>query len=51
VMPEVHPQLSQTPGRIRHTGKPRSAANTDVYREELGLSEEELRRLEDDGVI
>jgi formyl-CoA transferase len=51
VMPEVHPHLSETPGAIRHTGRPRGAANADVFQGELGLSEEELRGLEDDGVI
>jgi crotonobetainyl-CoA:carnitine CoA-transferase CaiB-like acyl-CoA transferase len=51
VLPEVQPHLSETPGRIRHAGRGLGAANTDVYQEELGLSEEELRRLKDDGVI
>lgn len=51
VMPEVHPHLSETPGRIRHTGRPLSAANAEVYQGELGLTEEELRRLESDGVV
>ncbi|MGH2723076.1 MAG: CaiB/BaiF CoA transferase family protein [Actinomycetota bacterium] len=51
VMPDVQPRLSGTPGRIRHAGLPMGTANDDVYGTELGLSEEELARLRDAGVI
>ena len=45
------PRLSETPGRIRHAGLPRAAANEEIYKKELGLTDEELQRLEDEGVI
>jgi len=46
-----HPLLSDTPGRIAHPGLPAGAANDDVYRQELGLTEEELDDLRAGGVI
>jgi crotonobetainyl-CoA:carnitine CoA-transferase CaiB-like acyl-CoA transferase len=51
LLPDAQPRLSETPGRIRHAGLPLAAANEAVYRGELGLPEEELRALRDDGVI
>ena len=48
---DPQPRLSRTPGRIRHAGLPRGAANEEIYRQELGLTEEELRQLEEDGTI
>lgn len=51
VLADVQPRLSETPGAIRHAGLPRGTANADVYARELGLSEEELRALADEGVI
>jgi crotonobetainyl-CoA:carnitine CoA-transferase CaiB-like acyl-CoA transferase len=51
LLPDVQPRLSATPGRIRHAGRPKGAANDEVYREELGLSDEELEGLAGDGVI
>ncbi|MEX0832749.1 MAG: CoA transferase [Actinomycetota bacterium] len=52
-LPFVKPQptLSETPGRIRHAGLPRAAANEEIYIKELGLTEEELDRLREEGVI
>ncbi len=46
-----HPLFSDTPGRIAHPGLPAGAANDDVYRQELGLTEEELDDLRAGGVI
>ncbi len=50
-LPDAQPRLSETPGRIRHAGLPKGAANRDVFHGELGIDAEELRRLTDDGVI
>ncbi|HJP65761.1 MAG TPA: CoA transferase [Actinomycetota bacterium] len=47
---EVHPKLSQTPGRIRHAGRPMGSANAEVYGE-VGLSEDELATLGREGVV
>lgn len=49
-MPAPQPRLSESPGRIRHAGLPRGAANREVFGE-LGLTEDELTRLEDEGII
>ena len=51
VLPDVQPRLSATPGRIRHPGLPLGAANDEVFGEDLGLSEDERKRLREDGVI
>lgn len=50
-MPNVLYRMSQTPGRIGWTGRPRGADNDTVYRERLGLTEDELTALRDNGVI
>ena len=51
ILPDVQPRLSETPGRHRHAGLPLGAANREVLAGELGLSEEELERLRDEGVV
>jgi len=51
ILPEVQPRLSETPGRHRHAGLALGAANREVLVGELGLSEEELERLRDEGVV
>lgn len=48
---DPQPRFSETPGRIRHAGLPRGAANIEILKEELGLSDEVLKRLEDEGAI
>jgi crotonobetainyl-CoA:carnitine CoA-transferase CaiB-like acyl-CoA transferase len=48
---DPQPRLSHTPGRIKHAGLPRAAANEEIYVGELGLTQEDLQRLEDDGAI
>jgi len=50
-MADVQPRLSATPGRIRHAGRAKGAANQEVLVGELGLSAEELIALSDEGVV
>jgi crotonobetainyl-CoA:carnitine CoA-transferase CaiB-like acyl-CoA transferase len=50
-MPDVLPKLSETPGRIRFAGLPMGVHNDEIYRDRLGLTEEEVRALKADGVI
>lgn len=50
-MPSPVPKLSQTPGRIRWTGKHPGADNDFVLRDLLRLDDEELARLASAGVI
>ncbi|HET9273533.1 MAG TPA: CoA transferase, partial [Methyloceanibacter sp.] len=50
-MPDVLPKLSETPGKIRHAGLPMGAHNDEVYRDRLGLSDDEMRSLKAEGVI
>jgi formyl-CoA transferase len=50
-MPDVLPKLSDTPGRIRFAGLPMGVHNREVYRDQLGLSDDELAALKADGVI
>jgi crotonobetainyl-CoA:carnitine CoA-transferase CaiB-like acyl-CoA transferase len=51
VLPDVQPRLSETPGRMRHAGRPLGSANREVLVDELGVSNEELARLRDEGVV
>lgn len=48
---DPQPRFSHTPGRIRHAGLPRGAANEAIYKDELGYTDEELHQLEEDGAI
>lgn len=50
-MTGAFPVLSETPAEIRHAGPRKGQHNDEIYREELGLSEEEVAALRDDGVI
>jgi crotonobetainyl-CoA:carnitine CoA-transferase CaiB-like acyl-CoA transferase len=50
-VPGVVPRLSATPGEIRFLGEALGAQNTDVFRDLLGLTEDEIARLRDQGVI
>jgi crotonobetainyl-CoA:carnitine CoA-transferase CaiB-like acyl-CoA transferase len=50
-MQNVVPRLSATPGRVSHAGLERGASNREIYVDRLGLSEEELRALEDERVV
>ncbi|MDE0120382.1 MAG: CoA transferase [bacterium] len=44
-------RMSETPGKVRWSGRPRGADNRRIYCEELGVSEEELADLEKKGVV
>lgn len=50
-MQNVIPKLSETPGRVRHPGAELGEHNREVYIGELGLTEEELAELKEQGVI
>lgn len=50
-MQNVMFRLSDTPGAIRHAGRPIGADNEKIYSGELNLSPEELKRLRDEGTI
>jgi crotonobetainyl-CoA:carnitine CoA-transferase CaiB-like acyl-CoA transferase len=45
------PRLSETPGVIRWPGPALGAHNREVYAGELGLSDQEIARLQADGII
>ena len=47
----VVPKLSETPGKITHLGAELGAHNRDIYMDRLGLSEEDLTALREEGVI
>jgi crotonobetainyl-CoA:carnitine CoA-transferase CaiB-like acyl-CoA transferase len=51
VMQNVAPKLSATPGRIEWPGPPMGAFNHEVYQELLGLSDDDIRGLRQEGVI
>ncbi len=51
VVPAVLPRMSATPGRIESLGPPLGNANDEIYRGLLGLSEGEIARLAEAGVI
>jgi crotonobetainyl-CoA:carnitine CoA-transferase CaiB-like acyl-CoA transferase len=50
-IPALVPRLSETPGRTDWAGPEVGAFNDEIYRELLGLSEEEMARLSEQGVI
>jgi crotonobetainyl-CoA:carnitine CoA-transferase CaiB-like acyl-CoA transferase len=50
-VPNLVPRLSDTPGEVRWLGQPLGSHNDDVYRGMLGLTEAEMARLRDGGVI
>ena len=50
-MPDVQPKLSETPGRIRYAGLPMGVHNKEIYKERVGLTEAEMKKLQDEGVI
>ncbi|GMQ75376.1 MAG: CoA transferase [Gammaproteobacteria bacterium] len=47
----VVPKLSETPGKIKHLGPDLGAHNREIYMDRLGLSEEEIAALREEGVI
>ena len=44
-------RMSQTPGNIRHTGRPRYADTEAVLGGELGLSDDQLAELRKRGIV
>ena len=50
-VPGVVPKLSRTPGSIRQAARWNVGADTDAVLEELGVDEEERKRLADEGII
>ncbi len=50
-MQNVIPRLSETPGRIDHPGPELGEHNREIYMGELGLSEDDLAALEEEGII
>jgi crotonobetainyl-CoA:carnitine CoA-transferase CaiB-like acyl-CoA transferase len=51
VIPNVVPRLSQTPGQFNWLGPDLGEHNDEIYRERLGMKEDELQRLCEAGVI
>jgi crotonobetainyl-CoA:carnitine CoA-transferase CaiB-like acyl-CoA transferase len=50
-MQGVVPKFSGTPGEVRHSGRALGADNEEVFKELLGLTDEELAELHEQGVI
>jgi succinyl-CoA---D-citramalate CoA-transferase len=50
-MQNVVPRLSETPGRVRWTGPKLGQDNHEVFRDALGMSEEELDGLRERGIV
>jgi crotonobetainyl-CoA:carnitine CoA-transferase CaiB-like acyl-CoA transferase len=51
VMQNVFPKLSATPGKVNWPGQPMGAHNHEIYNELLGLSDDDIRGLAQEGVI
>jgi crotonobetainyl-CoA:carnitine CoA-transferase CaiB-like acyl-CoA transferase len=47
----VFPRMSDTPGRVRHAGRPLGADNENVFGAGLGRTAEQLAALRDAGAI
>jgi len=50
-MQNAVPCFSETPGSVRHSGRPIGADNRAIYINELGLTEDELTQLQAEGII
>ena len=50
-MQDVVPRLTETPGSVRWTGPKLGQHNDEVFKEALGLSEEDLRGLRERGIV
>jgi crotonobetainyl-CoA:carnitine CoA-transferase CaiB-like acyl-CoA transferase len=50
-VPDVVPRLSATPGEIRWLGEGIGAQNEEIFRDLLGLKDNDLRQMRDEGVI
>jgi crotonobetainyl-CoA:carnitine CoA-transferase CaiB-like acyl-CoA transferase len=50
-MPNVVPRLSDTPGKVEWLGPPMGAHTDELYKGLLGLTDTEMAKLRDKGVI
>jgi succinyl-CoA--D-citramalate CoA-transferase len=50
-MQNVTPRFSETPGRVRHSGRAIGADNRDIFLNELGLSDDEFQALQAERII
>ncbi len=50
-MPGIIPKFSKTPGKIKWAGAKLGQHNKEIYKEKLGLNEEELKKLTEKGII
>jgi formyl-CoA transferase len=50
-MESVFPKMSATPGSVRHGGKDMGADNDEIFREQLGISKEQLAALSEAGIV
>jgi crotonobetainyl-CoA:carnitine CoA-transferase CaiB-like acyl-CoA transferase len=51
-MQNTFPRMSGTPGKINFTGPTEMGAhNQEIYVERLGISEDEIKRLTEEGII
>ena len=50
-MQAAMPRFSRTPGMVKHAGRAMGTSNQAIYREQLGLGDDELERLQSGGVI
>ena len=50
-IPNVVPRLSDTPGGVDWLGPPLGSCNEEIFQHRLGLTEAEMRRLGEAGVI
>lgn len=51
VVPNVLPRLSETPGELKWLGADMGQHNDEIYRGRLGMSDEEIERLRQQGII
>ena len=51
VMQNVFPKLTATPGKVNFAGQPIGASNDEIYRELLGLGDDDLAGLRSEGII
>lgn len=50
-MQNIAPRFGRTPGKVRHAGLGLGAHNAEIYRDELGMTLEEIKQLRSLGVI
>ncbi len=50
-VPGIMPKFSKTPGRIKWAGAKLGEHNKEIYKDMLGMSEEELKDMEEKGIV